>query len=242
MGSELPLKCTSPRLSKQQRPTALAPFTQISRRQGLQAVTNLMVPEVTRKTNVSSSSWGVHLRMFRTLSLSNHVYTRSQSHSSTHSRVLQLMKINLRIRWSNLTPLGLGAQGEQYITKDQFSIWCSWVKKVCKRRRKKTVQIKSRVPLQSKEGANREHDQGRSVNSNCLWDHTLFCALYFLFGLVIWTDFKILDWKSVTFTVVMAGGKHVQVWWDESEHKLSFSVKYIWWILIYFFLFPFLQL
>lgn len=55
-------------------------------------------------------------------------------------------------------------------------------------------------------------------------------ALYFLLGLVIWTEFKILDWK-VTFTVVVTRGKQVQVWWDKSEHwtdsiTLPFSVNY----------------
>lgn len=57
-------------------------------------------------------------------------------------RVLQLMKIHSRIRWSNLAPLGSGALGETYIINGQFSSWSSWVKKVCKKKKKKFTQAK----------------------------------------------------------------------------------------------------
>lgn len=61
------------------------------------------------------------------------------------------MKIHLRIRWSNLTPLGLGARGEKYITDGQFSVWSSRVKKVCKKKKKKLAQIKPQKYLFSVE-------------------------------------------------------------------------------------------
>lgn len=64
---------------------------------------------------------------------------RRQAHSCAHLGVLQLMKFNLRIRWSNLTLLGTGAQGEKYITDGQFSIWPSWVKRICKKKKKNCV-------------------------------------------------------------------------------------------------------
>lgn len=59
------------------------------------------------------------------------------------------MKINLRIRWSNLTPLGSGARGEKYITNGQLSVWSSRVKKVCKKKKKKFAQIKLQKYLSS---------------------------------------------------------------------------------------------
>lgn len=62
---------------------------------------------------------------------------RRQVHSScSYLRDLQLMKINLRIRWSNLPLLGSGAQGEKCTTNGQFSIWPSWVKRICKKKKK----------------------------------------------------------------------------------------------------------
>lgn len=62
------------------------------------------------------------------------------------------MKINLKTRWNNLTPLGSGALEEKCITNDQFSIWSSWVKKVCKKKKKKFIDQVSYIPLQLKDG------------------------------------------------------------------------------------------
>lgn len=48
-----------------------------------------------------------------------------------------------------MTPLGLGARGEKYISNGQFSIWSSRVKKVCKKKKKKLAQIRPQKYLSS---------------------------------------------------------------------------------------------
>lgn len=138
------------------------------RLQGPQAVINQMVSETPGKADALCASWRVDVCVYLKPSFSTCAFPREDGLVLVHTwRVLQLMKINLRIRWSNLTPLGSGAQGEKYITNGQFSIWSSRVKKVCKKKKKKTCTDQaSKIPLQFEEGAKWDGDWGGSVISS----------------------------------------------------------------------------
>lgn len=92
--------------------------------------------------------FGAHRRAYVCVylrpSLYTYTFTREDRLILVHTwRVLQLMKINLRIRWSNLILLGSGARGEKYVTNGQFSTWSSRVKKVCKKKKKKNLHSSS---------------------------------------------------------------------------------------------------
>lgn len=137
-----------------------------------------MVPEMIGKTDTLHDSWRVYVCAYLQF-LYTYTFTREDGLILAHTwRVSQLMKINLRIRWSNLTLLGSGAQGEKYITNGQFSIWSSRVKKVCKKKKKKTCTDQaSKIPLWFKAGTKWEGGWGRSVISGIARGHAVAFAL-----------------------------------------------------------------
>ena len=57
------------------------------------------------------------------------------------------MKINARLRWSNLTLWGSGAWGEEDPTSGQFSTRSSRLKKVCRKKKRKLAQLKPQKHL-----------------------------------------------------------------------------------------------
>lgn len=124
-------------LLRESTSTCGATTARFVRLQGLQAVINQMVPEMTGKADAMCASWRVYICVYLKPPLYKYTFTQEDRLVLVHTwRVLHLMKINLRFTWSNLTPLGLGAQGEKYITNGQFSIRSSRVKKVCKKKKK----------------------------------------------------------------------------------------------------------
>lgn len=143
-------------------------FYRFVRLQGPQAVINQMVPETAGKADALCASWRVDVCVYLKPPFCTCTFPQEDGLLLVHTwRVLQLMKINLRIRWSNLTPLGSWAQGEKYITNGQFSIWSSRVKKVCKKKKKKPCTDQaSKIPLQFEEGAKWDGDWGGSVISS----------------------------------------------------------------------------
>lgn len=138
---------------------------------------------------------GVYLKPFYA---HTHKHTREDRLVLVHTwSILQLMKINLRIRWSNLTPLGSGARGEKYFTNGQFSMWSARVKKVCKKKKKKLAQIKLQKYLSS---LNKELSETAAEGE--VWSQALqvgssggFCTLFFSGFDDLDRDCKILDWQ-----------------------------------------------
>lgn len=128
----------------------------------------------------------------------------------------------------------------------------NWLKKVCRKKKRKLAQLKPQKHL-----PRLKIELGEKVAIvECGWlqaaqrvcvggGYTVSFALYFPVVLVIWTDFKTLDWE-----VTLA----VWLWLQEGNVRydgtslnnglvsLPFLVNYILGILIYYFPFPFLCL
>lgn len=166
-------------LRRESTSTCGATTVRFVRLQGLQAVISPIVPEMTGKTDVLCANWRVYVCVYLK---PFHTYSRRRAYSCAHLKsCVQLMKINLRIRWSNLTPLGSGARGEKHITNGQFSIWSSRVKKVCKKKKKKLAQIEPQKYLSSL-----KKELSEKVTEGKVWFQALqvgawsvFCTLFF---------------------------------------------------------------
>lgn len=70
------------------------------------------------------------------------IFTARQTYSCIQ-KVLQLMKIKLKIRWSNLTAQGSGAYEKTPATNGQLSTWSTRVKNICKKKKKYIVRRKA---------------------------------------------------------------------------------------------------
>lgn len=217
-------------------------FYRFGRLQGPQAVINQMVSETPGKADALCASWRVDVCVYLKPPFSTCAFPREDGLVLVHTwRVLQLMKINLRIRWSNLTPLGSGAQGEKYITNGQFSIWSSRVKKVCKKKKKKLAQIKPQKYL-----SNLKKELSETVTEGEVWFQALRWDQAVFFCTLIFSEFGDLDrlqnsgQTSNSCCVVMIGGQPVQVWWDKFERRTDSFAFFSWSQSRYFnLLFPF---
>lgn len=191
--------------------------------------------------------FGAHRRAYVCVylrpSLYTHTFTPEDKLILVHTwRVLQLMKINLRIRWINLTLLGPGARGEKYVTDGQFSTWSSRVKKVCKKKKKKLSRFKPQKYLCSLKKELSEKVAGGEVC--CRAAQAASCSgLCTLFSSV----FGNLDRLQNSGLRSNSGC----VWLQESKVRydgtnlndelvpLPFSVNCVLEVLIYYFPFPF---